>query len=64
MRAESEDLARETAEKAFGVKTRFPPGRGVAVPPWLRPETVHAELTDDPRYEADGPPEVLFPELE
>lgn len=61
VRAPDEAGARETAEKAFGVKTRFPAKRGITVPPWKRPALVTAEIITDPRYAADGPAEVLFP---
>ena len=61
VRAPDEAGARETAEKEFGVKTRFPPGRGVTAPPWKRPALVAAEIVADPRYQTDGPAEVLFP---
>ncbi len=63
VRASSEDAAREEAEKAFGVKTRFQPGTGVKAPPWKRPALVKAVIIEDARYEEEGPTEVLFPEL-
>jgi hypothetical protein len=61
VRAASEAKARELAEKAFGVKTRFPPGGGIKPPPWLRASHVRAERVDDPMYDPEGPPEVLRP---
>lgn len=64
VRADSEDEAREVAEKAFGVKTRFNPGDGPRFPPWKRPNLVTAERTDDERFDADGPPELLYPPVE
>lgn len=61
VRALSEQAARDAAEKAFGVKTRFPPGAGVKAPPWRRPALVRAEIIRDQRYDEAGPAEVLFP---
>lgn len=61
VRALSEQAARDAAEKAFGVKTRFPPGAGVKAPPWRRPALVRAEIIRDERYDEAGPAEVLFP---
>jgi hypothetical protein len=61
VRARNEETAREEAEKAFGVKTRFPPGAGVKAPPWKRPALVSAEVVDEPLYEPDGPTEILYP---
>lgn len=60
VRARTEQRAREVAEEAFAVKTRFPPRRR-ATPPWLRGEFVRAEIVDDPRYAPSGPEEVLEP---
>jgi hypothetical protein len=60
-RAPSEASAREAAEEAFGVRTRFPPGKGMRVPPWTRSELVHAEIIDSRLYPAEGPTEVLEP---
>jgi len=60
-RAPDEQAARDVAERAFGVKTRFPPGAGVKAPPWKRPNLVTAEIVEDPRFEETGPTEVLFP---
>jgi hypothetical protein len=61
VRAPNEGSAREGAEKAFGVPTRFPPGKGMRVPPWMRSELVRAEIIDSPIYPAEGPTEVLEP---
>jgi hypothetical protein len=63
VRAPDEDAARNEAEKAFGVKTRFRPGTGVKAPPWKRSGLVKASMIEDTRYEDEGPTEVLFPEL-
>lgn len=64
VRARNEAEAREVAARTFGVKTRFPLGRGVAAPPWLRRGSVRAEIAEDTRYPMDGPAEVLFPAIE
>jgi len=64
VRASSEASARETAEAAFGVPTRFRPGKGMRVPPWMRSELVRAEIIDIALYPADGPTEVLEPSFE
>ena len=61
VRAPDEETAREEAERAFGVKTRFSPGEGIKVPPWMRPSLVAAERVRDQRYEEEGPTEVLEP---
>jgi hypothetical protein len=61
VRAPNEGSAREVAEKAFGVPTRFPPGKAMRVPPWMRSELVRAEIIDSPIYPAEGPTEVLEP---
>jgi len=64
VRAPSEDTAREAAEKAFGVKTRFATGRGGHAPPWRRPQLVHARIIESAIYAADGPVEVLEPSFQ
>ena len=64
VRAPSEAAARETAEKAFGLKTRFAPRKGLHVAPWLRPEFVRAQVIDHEVYSEDGPDEVLEPSFE
>jgi len=61
VRAPSEASARDAAEEAFGVPTRFPPGKGMRVPPWMRSELVRAEIIDSPIYAAEGPTEILEP---
>lgn len=61
VRAPNEEAARDTAQAAFGVKVRFPPGEGVKAPPWRRAALVRAERIKDPRFDATGPPEVLEP---
>ena len=63
VRAAREEVARDEAEKAFGVKTRFKPGTGIKAPPWKRPALVTAEIIQDPRYDEKGPNEILFPVL-
>lgn len=64
VRAPSEAAARETAEAAFGVATRFSPGKGMKLPPWTRSELVRAEVIDSPLYPAEGPSEVLEPSFD
>jgi hypothetical protein len=61
VRASSEAGARETAEKAFGVKTRFVPGKGTHVPPWRRSELVDAKIIENTVYTEEGPDEILEP---
>lgn len=63
VRAPHEAVARNEAEKAFGVKTRFKPGSGVKAPPWKRPTLVTAKIIQGDRYEEDGPTEIVFPAL-
>jgi hypothetical protein len=63
VRAPDEEAAREEAQKAFGVKTGFAPGKGVLAPPWKRAALVRAERMDDERYESEGPAEVLEPSV-
>lgn len=64
VRARDEAAARLIADKAFAVKTGFPPGRGVRVPPWTRPQLVRVEPIDDPRWPGSGPDEVLHPDFD
>lgn len=64
VRAPNEDLARDEAEKAFGVKTRFTSGGGVKAPPWKRSDLVTAKIIAGDIYQAEGPPEVLEPSFE
>ncbi len=61
VRAPSETVARELAQKAFGVKTRFAPTKGMHVPPWLRPDLVRANVIESAVYPLEGPDEVLEP---
>lgn len=61
VRAPNEASAREAAERAFAVQTRFPPGKGMRVSPWMRSELVRAETVEDSIYSAEGPTEVLEP---
>jgi hypothetical protein len=61
VRAPTEERARAAAAKAFDVKTGFRPGQGVPVPPWTRSALVRAERVEDPRFDAEGPDEVLEP---
>ena len=61
VRAPDETIARKTAEKAFGVKTRFPLGKGVHAPPWCRPQLVRAQIIENAAYPAAGPVEILEP---
>ena len=61
VRALDEAAARNEAEKAFGVKTRFKPGAGIKAPPWKRPALVKADVIRDEHYEEKGPTEILFP---
>jgi hypothetical protein len=64
IRAPSETVARETAERAFGVKTRFAPSKGMHAPPWRRPDLVHARIIESPSYPVEGPVEVLEPSFQ
>jgi hypothetical protein len=61
VRAPGESTAREAAQAALGVQTRFPPAKGLRVPPWMRSKLVRADNIDSPLYSADGPTEVLQP---
>ena len=61
VRARSERLARETAERAFGVKTRFAPKKGAIAPPWKRPDLVATELVETSIYNPEGAAAVLYP---
>jgi hypothetical protein len=64
VRAHDEQTARAIAGKAFDVSTGFRPGRGLRVPPWMRPDLVTVERIEDPRWESHGPNEVLYPSFE
>jgi len=61
VRAPNEEKARAVAAEAFDVKTGFRAGQGMRFPPWTRAALVRAERIDDPRFEAEGPAEVLEP---
>lgn len=61
IRAENENEAREIAQEAFGVKTGFRPQRHIIAPPWKSTELVHAVHVSDPRFEEEGPAELLSP---
>jgi hypothetical protein len=61
VRAANEQQARTVAAEAFDVKTSFRPGQGMRFPPWTRTAVVRAERIDDPRFEPEGPAEVLEP---
>jgi hypothetical protein len=64
VRAPDERTARDVAQMAFGVKTRFRPGSGIIAPPWNRPELVAVEHIKDDRFAADGPSGVLWPSFD
>jgi hypothetical protein len=61
VRARDEQDARDAAERAFAVKTRFKPGAGITAPPWKRRALVTAAICTDARYAAEGPREILYP---
>jgi hypothetical protein len=61
VRAPDEETARDVAEAAFGLKTRFRPGAGIIAPPWKRSHLVIADRITDDRFAADGPNAVLSP---
>jgi hypothetical protein len=62
IRADSEDLARSLASKAFGT-TLAPssPGKTIATQLWQRTDAVQAELVQDQRYRSDGAAGILEP---
>lgn len=64
VRARDESAARAIAEKAFAVKTGFPPGHGIRVPPWTRPQLVTVGRIDDPRWQNNDGDGVLDPSFE
>jgi len=49
VRAPDEQAARDEAQRAFGVKTRFSPGAAVRTPPWQRASLVAAERNVEER---------------
>jgi len=61
VRALDEADARDTAARAFDVKTRFSPRKGQRLPPWKRDALVTVERIEDARYDAEGPASVLEP---
>jgi hypothetical protein len=61
VRAPDEATARDAAQRAFAVKTRFSPRAGVRTPPWKRASLSSAERVRDQRYEEEGATEVLEP---
>jgi len=61
VRAANEQQARAVAAEAFDVKTGFRPGQGMRFPPWTRATVVRAKRIDDPRFQGEGPAEVLEP---
>lgn len=63
VRADSEREAREAAQEAFGVKTRFDPGHRTFGPPWLRDSVVAAHRLKDTEFDEEGPTEILDPSL-
>lgn len=63
VRAASEEAARDMAQNAFGVKTRFQ-HTGAAVTPWKRAELVRAEPIQDDRFDPKGPAGVLLPSFD
>ena len=64
VRAPDEQSAREAAQQAFGVSTRFPPGAGVSGPPWLRANLVEATIIKPERFDPNGPVGVLEPSFD
>lgn len=64
VRAPDEQSAREEAQDAFGVPTRFPPGTGFGLAPWKRPALARAEILEQSRHDADGPVGVLEPSFD
>jgi hypothetical protein len=62
IRADSEDLARSLASKAFGTTlTPSSPGKTIATQLWQRTDAVQAELVQDQRYRSDGAAGILEP---
>jgi len=64
VRAPDEESAREVAEAAFGVRSRFAPGKGMRMPPWKRSDLVRAVVDEHSVYAAEGPHEVLEPSFD
>jgi osmotically-inducible protein OsmY len=63
VRAPDEKSAREVAQSAFGVATRFRHHPRLIVP-WMRAELVHASHIEDQRFDPEGPSGVLVPSFE
>ena len=61
VRAPDERAAREEAQKAFGLKTRFPPETVARGLPWLEADMVRAEIKTNVRHDAEGAVGVLEP---
>jgi osmotically-inducible protein OsmY len=63
VRAPDEKTAREAAQSAFGVQTRFRHHPRL-VSPWMRAALVHASRIEDRRFDPEGPSGVLVPSFE
>jgi osmotically-inducible protein OsmY len=63
VRAPDEKTARELAQAAFGVATRFRHHPRL-VPPWMRAELVYTSHIEDERFDPEGPSGVLVPSFE
>jgi osmotically-inducible protein OsmY len=63
VRAPDEKTAREAAQSAFGVTTRFKHHPRL-IAPWTRAELVHASRIKDQRFDLDGPTAVLVPRFD
>jgi osmotically-inducible protein OsmY len=63
VRALNEESAREVAQSAFGVKTRFK-HRGPLTSPWKRGELVRAERISGEGFDPKGPSAVLAPSFD
>jgi osmotically-inducible protein OsmY len=63
VRAPDEKTAREAAQSAFGVATRFKHHPRL-IAPWTRAKLVHASHIEDQRFDPEGPSGVLVPTFE
>jgi osmotically-inducible protein OsmY len=63
VRARDEKTARELAQSAFGVATRFKHHPRL-IAPWTRAELVRASHIEDPRFDPEGLSAVLVPSFE
>jgi osmotically-inducible protein OsmY len=63
VRAPDEKSAREVAQSAFGVTTRFKHHPRL-IAPWTRAKLVHASHIEDQRFDPEGPSGVLVPSFE